>query len=184
MRAVAEGKTAARSRPERSGDYRTFEAVEARRAAPSGCSVRSSPMLSGTNAAGQSSARGDTSGRWPRERRLSDADMRLLGRAPAGQRERPWPPAIAAARFLVLTGWRTARHSGSAGPTSTFCGGLRARRHQDRPKYPPLVKRGLRCFARLSEESDDSWCSPRHGAMAHQRSARCGTASRNWRVVA
>ncbi len=43
-----------------------------------------------------------------RERRLSDDEYASLG---AGQRravdERLWPPAIAAARFLALTGWRS-----------------------------------------------------------------------------
>jgi Arm DNA-binding domain len=43
-----------------------------------------------------------------RDRRLSDEEYRMLGLAlkkAAG--ERFWPPAIAAARFLTLTGWRS-----------------------------------------------------------------------------
>ena len=42
-----------------------------------------------------------------RERRLSDHEYGALGAALAkAEAERIWPPAIAAARFLVLTGWR------------------------------------------------------------------------------
>ena len=43
-----------------------------------------------------------------RERRLSADEYRMLGEAlqKAGA-ERVWPPAVAAARFLALTGWRT-----------------------------------------------------------------------------
>ena len=43
-----------------------------------------------------------------RDRRLSDAEYRMLGAAlekAAG--ERVWPAAVAAARFLALTGWRS-----------------------------------------------------------------------------
>jgi integrase len=43
-----------------------------------------------------------------RERRLSDAEYEALGEAlRAGNAANIWPPAVAAARFLVLTGWRT-----------------------------------------------------------------------------
>ena len=42
-----------------------------------------------------------------RERRLSDHEYGALGAALAkAEAERIWPPAIAAARFLALTGWR------------------------------------------------------------------------------
>ena len=43
-----------------------------------------------------------------RKRRFSDQEYAALGE---GLREagvaRMWPPALAAARFLILTGWRT-----------------------------------------------------------------------------
>jgi integrase len=42
-----------------------------------------------------------------RERRLSDAEYAALGRGLAKMAETMWPAAIAAARFLALTGWRT-----------------------------------------------------------------------------
>jgi integrase len=43
-----------------------------------------------------------------RERRLSDAEYVLLGKALAGAADtKIWPPAIAAARFLAVTGWRS-----------------------------------------------------------------------------
>ena len=43
-----------------------------------------------------------------RERRLSDAEYLALGDAlQKGQQERIWPPALAAARFLTLSGWRS-----------------------------------------------------------------------------
>ena len=43
-----------------------------------------------------------------RERRLSDAEYRALGGAlREAETEQMWPAAIAAARFLALTGWRT-----------------------------------------------------------------------------
>jgi integrase len=43
-----------------------------------------------------------------RERRLSDDEYAALGTAlRRGEMERMWPAAIAAARFLALTGWRT-----------------------------------------------------------------------------
>jgi integrase len=43
-----------------------------------------------------------------RERRLSDAEYHALGDAlQKGEQERIWPPALAAARFLALGGWRS-----------------------------------------------------------------------------
>jgi integrase len=42
-----------------------------------------------------------------RERRLSDAEYAALGRGLAKVAETMWPPAVAAARFLALTGWRS-----------------------------------------------------------------------------
>ena len=43
-----------------------------------------------------------------RERRLSDAEYKMLGTAlENAQAEQIWPPAIATVRFLVLTGWRS-----------------------------------------------------------------------------
>ena len=43
-----------------------------------------------------------------RERRLSDVEYAALGTASAtGGDEGVWPPAVAAARFLALTGWRS-----------------------------------------------------------------------------
>jgi integrase len=43
-----------------------------------------------------------------RERRLSDDEYRMIGIAlQKGAGEHIWPPAIAAARFLALTGWRS-----------------------------------------------------------------------------
>jgi integrase len=42
-----------------------------------------------------------------RERRLSKSEYRALGRALRQTDKRTWPPAIAAARFLALTGWRS-----------------------------------------------------------------------------
>jgi integrase len=44
-----------------------------------------------------------------RERRLSDTEYALLGTAlrKAEAEKRPWPFAVAAARFLTLTGWRS-----------------------------------------------------------------------------
>jgi integrase len=42
-----------------------------------------------------------------RERRLSDAEYAALGRALAALEAEMWPPAVACARFLALTGWRS-----------------------------------------------------------------------------
>jgi integrase len=42
-----------------------------------------------------------------RERRLSDAEYAALGQGLARVAETMWPPAIAATRFLALTGWRS-----------------------------------------------------------------------------
>jgi integrase len=43
-----------------------------------------------------------------RERRLSDDEYKLLAAALAtAEAEKIWPPAVAAARFLTLTGWRS-----------------------------------------------------------------------------
>jgi integrase len=43
-----------------------------------------------------------------RERRLSDAEYKALGTAlRKAEAEKIWPPAIAATRFLALTGWRS-----------------------------------------------------------------------------
>jgi integrase len=42
-----------------------------------------------------------------RERRLNDDEYKALGKALRKAEESVWPAAIAAARFLTLTGWRT-----------------------------------------------------------------------------
>jgi len=42
-----------------------------------------------------------------RERRLSDAEYAAFGRALAAREAETWPPAVACARFLALTGWRS-----------------------------------------------------------------------------
>jgi integrase len=42
-----------------------------------------------------------------RERRLSDAEYRMLGDALKAAEGQIWPAALAAARFLALTGWRS-----------------------------------------------------------------------------
>jgi integrase len=42
-----------------------------------------------------------------RERRLSPSEYRTLGRALRQADKRAWPPGVAAARFLALTGWRS-----------------------------------------------------------------------------
>ena len=41
-----------------------------------------------------------------RERRLSKSEYRALGKALRQAEKRAWPPAVAAARFLTLSGWR------------------------------------------------------------------------------
>jgi integrase len=43
-----------------------------------------------------------------RERRLSDEEYKTLGEALRTVPENIWPAAIAAARFIALTGWRRA----------------------------------------------------------------------------
>src|SRR5262245_22037708 len=42
-----------------------------------------------------------------RERRLSKSEYRALGKALRQAEKRAWPPAVAAAQFLTLSGWRT-----------------------------------------------------------------------------
>jgi integrase len=42
-----------------------------------------------------------------RERRLSDAEFRQLGEGAVVSRQTVWPHAIAASRFLAVTGWRS-----------------------------------------------------------------------------
>jgi integrase len=43
-----------------------------------------------------------------RERRLSDTEYKMLGRGlTKAELNQVWPPAVAAARFLALTGWRS-----------------------------------------------------------------------------
>jgi integrase len=42
-----------------------------------------------------------------RERRLSQSEYRALGKALRQADKSAWPPAVAAARFLALSGWRT-----------------------------------------------------------------------------
>jgi integrase len=51
-----------------------------------------------------------------RERRLSDDEYAALGKAlrQAAADEKTWPPAMALARFLILTGWRSGEAQGLA----------------------------------------------------------------------
>jgi integrase len=42
-----------------------------------------------------------------RERRLSESEYRAFGKALRQANKSAWPPAVAAARFLALTGWRS-----------------------------------------------------------------------------
>ena len=67
-----------------------------------------------------------------RDRRLTEAEYALFGAAlRAGQAAKVWPAALAAARFLALTGWRSGEALGCAGLKSTSAG---ARRCLVRPK--------------------------------------------------
>jgi integrase len=52
-----------------------------------------------------------------RERRMSDGEYKSLGEAlKRGEETRVWPPALAAARFLALTGWRSGEALGLRWP--------------------------------------------------------------------
>lgn len=117
MRSVAEGKTAARSK---TGKKRGLSNVRGGR----GTASRTVGLLGAIfTYAIRHGMRSDNpvhgvmrpvDGR--RERRLSDDEYAALG---AGLRravdERLWPPAIAAARFLALTGWRSGEALGLRG---------------------------------------------------------------------
>ena len=94
-----------------------------------------------------------------RERRLSDAEYAALGAAlRRGAAENVWPAAVAAARFLALTGWRSGEALGLRWADVDLVRAHRdARRHQDRPQHAPAVARRLRRSAR-------PWTGCRRGA--------------------
>jgi integrase len=113
MHAVAEGETAARIKTGRHGLSRV--------SGGQGTATRTVGLLGAIFAyAVRHRLRPDTPVRGVerfadgrRERRLSDEEYAALGEAlrKAGA-ARMWPPAIAAARFLALTGWRTGEATG------------------------------------------------------------------------
>ena len=73
-----------------------------------------------------------------RERRLSDQEYQTLGKAlQKAEAVDIWPPAIAAAQFLLVTGWRSRRSFAAAVVRDRFqTPHGNAWRHQDRPQHP------------------------------------------------
>ena len=53
-----------------------------------------------------------------RNRRLSDAEYAALGEALRTMPETAWPIAVAASKFLALTGWRRGEMLALSGPRS------------------------------------------------------------------
>ena len=51
-----------------------------------------------------------------RDRRLSDAEYRALGKGLSAAEGKVWPPALAAIRFTALTGWRSGEVTGLTWP--------------------------------------------------------------------
>lgn len=108
MNAVAEGKTAARSK---TSDPRGWSNVRGGR----GTATRTVALLGGIlSYAVEQGLRADNpvhgvrkfAGN-KRERRLSDGEFAALGEGLRQGDGNIWPPAIAAIRFLALTGWRS-----------------------------------------------------------------------------
>ena len=80
-----------------------------------------------------------------RERRLSDDEYKMLGEAlRLADAERIWPAAVAAARFLALTGWRSGEALELRWADITSCAGLRRCQYKNRAVGPPAVTRSLR----------------------------------------
>ena len=109
MHAVAEGKTAARSKTHNKrglSNLRGGEGVASRSVGLLG-GIFTYAMLNGMRA--DNPVRGVirfADGR--KDRRLSDDEYRRLGQALAKARENSvWEPAVSAIEFLVLTGWRS-----------------------------------------------------------------------------
>lgn len=105
MHAVAEGRSAKR---ERTGRPRGVANVRGGR----GAATRTLGLLGAIFAYGGLGANNPVHGirRFPDgkvERRLGDDEYRLLGHAlQIAEAGHVWPPAVAAARFLTVTGWR------------------------------------------------------------------------------
>jgi integrase len=75
-----------------------------------------------------------------RERRVSDDEYKALGDAlRKGEAESIWPASLAATRFLALTGWRTGEALALRWDEIDLVRRCDARRHQNRPLYSPVV---------------------------------------------
>ncbi len=82
-----------------------------------------------------------------RERRLGDAEYGAFNRGLRLGGGTIWPPAVACARFLALTGWRSGEALAGRGPRPAH---RHAAGHQDGPVHAPALARGMRLAAHAS----------------------------------
>ena len=93
-----------------------------------------------------------------RDRRLNDAEYEAFGAAlRAAEAASVWPAAIAVARFLALTGWRSGEALALrwnavdlARRTATLSAATA--RYQDGPQCAPVVPRRLRCSSQTAQD--------------------------------
>src|SRR5262249_35977952 len=112
-----------------------------------------------------------------RERRLSNDEYKALGNAlRKAERANVWPAAIAAARFLALTGWRSgevlalrwdeidlARRTATLGDTKTGAS-IRPLSHAACDVLRSLVRSGDLVFPATREAKRDERSAERNGA--------------------
>jgi len=85
-----------------------------------------------------------------RERRLSKSEYRALGKALHQADKSAWPPAVAAARFLALTGWRSGEPKFEMVGDRSCRAHCRAARHKNRPVNEAAFQRCLRRAAQAA----------------------------------
>ena len=115
-----------------------------------------------------------------RERRLSDAEYKMLGTALKAAGEQLWPAAVAAVRFLALTGWRSGEALGLRWDEVDLARRTATLATPKPAEAAPAVACRLR---RAAEPARDRaiWCSPRRAARAVcGLSESCGTGSPSW----
>ena len=109
-----------------------------------------------------------------RERRLSGSEYRALGKALRQADKNTWPPAVAAARFLALSGWRSGEALNLRWPEArSCCADGPPAQHEGRPVNATAFRRTpAPCCANCRASA--TLCSHRHAAAG-----RC----RNWRSI-
>ena len=116
-----------------------------------------------------------------RERRLSDDEYEGLGDAlRLGEGASVWPAALAAVRFLALTGWRSGEALGCAGPKSTWRAAPRRSRTRRRASRSGRSRaRPATCCADFSRTGDLVFPAARgeapHDRLSETLGAHCET---------